>query len=263
MKPAEKIKSKSKALSSRTSQNDVRRTQTHLIRWMSIALISCMIISITMPEATRAEDDLQTAIEMMKKNAAHMKSFFSHKQAEAIRNIIGAARAVYFAPEVTEGGFLVGLEKGQGMVLRRHGQEWSDPVFLSLSEYSVGAQIGVKESALIMMIMTDEAADDLVKGLQKMAGTGGFALGDLGIGASGGGGVHGGLEVLTVTTSKGAFLGGGLADMKMNEIKKLNQATYGAGYDMSAILSKPGGKFKQANELRAHLKEAVVKSWAQ
>lgn len=99
-----------------------------------------MIISITMPEASRAEDDLQTAIEMMKKNAAHLKSFFSHKQAEAIRNIIGASRAVYFAPEVTEGGLLVGLAKGQGMVLRRHGQEWSDPVFLSLSEYSVGTQ---------------------------------------------------------------------------------------------------------------------------
>jgi lipid-binding SYLF domain-containing protein len=113
-----------------------------------------------------------------------------------------------------------------------------------------------------MIMMTDEAVDDLVKGLQKMAGTGGFALGGWGVGASGGGGVHGGLEVLTVTTSKGAFLGGGLADMKMSEMKKLNQAAYGAGYDMSAILSKPGGKFKQADELRAHLKEAVVKSWA-
>jgi len=52
------------------------------------------------------------------------------------------------------------------MVLRRHGQEWSDPVFLSLSEYSAGRQIGVKESALIMIMMTDVAVDDLVKGLQ-------------------------------------------------------------------------------------------------
>ena len=114
-----------------------------------------------------------------------------------------------------------------------------------------------------MIMMTDEAVDDLVKGLQKMAGTGGFALGDWGIGASGGGGVHGGLEVLTVTTSKGAFLGGGLADMKMSEMEKLNQAAYGKNFDMNTILSKPGGKFKAAADLRAHLKEAVIKSWAQ
>lgn len=136
-------------------------------------------------------------------------------------------------------------------------------MFLSLSEYSIGAQIGVKDSALIMLIMTDEAADGLAKGVQKMAGSGGFALGDWGIGASGGGDLHGGLEVITVTTAKGAFLGTGLADMKMSEMKKLNQAAYGAGYDMSAILSKPGGNFKQGNELRSHLKEAVIKSWAQ
>ncbi len=44
-----------------------------------------------------------------------------------------------------------------------------------------------------------------------------------------------------VTTSKGAFLGGGFADMKMSETKGLNQAAYGANHDMNAILSKPGG----------------------
>jgi lipid-binding SYLF domain-containing protein len=127
-------------MSNRLPQSCARRMRVHLIRWMSIALISCMIFTVTMPQSAKAEDNLQTAIEMMKKNAAHLKSFFSHKQAEAIRNIIGASRAVYFAPEVTEGGLLVGLAKGQGMVLRRHGQEWSDLVFLSLSEYSVGTQ---------------------------------------------------------------------------------------------------------------------------
>lgn len=116
---------------------------------------------------------------------------------------------------------------------------------------------------MIMLLMTDKAVDDLVKGLQKVGGTGGFALGDLGIGSSAAGGIHGGLEVLTVTTSKGAFLGGGFADMKMSEIKKLNQVAYGKDYDMSVILSKPGGKFQQAADLRARLKEAVIKSWAQ
>ena len=114
-----------------------------------------------------------------------------------------------------------------------------------------------------MLIMTDEAADALIKGLHKMAGTGGFALGGWGVGASGAGGLHGGLEVIIVTTAKGAFLGTGLADMKMSEIKELNQEAYGKDYDMNAILSKPGGNFKQADELRAHLKEAVIKSWAQ
>jgi lipid-binding SYLF domain-containing protein len=263
MKKDDKVKSSRKGLSNRLPNNGHQKKPMHLMLWVSIALISCMIFAMTMPETLRAEEDLQTVIELMKKNSAHLKDFFSHKQAEAISNIMGVARAVYFAPEVTAGGFLVGLERGKGMILRRHGQEWSDPVFMSLSEYSIGTQIGIKESAMIMLIMTDKAVDDLVEGLRKAGGTGGFALAKWGIGASGGGGIHGGLEVLTVTTAKGAYLGGGLADTKMSDLKKLNQAAYGAGYDMDAILSKPGGKLQEAAQLRAHLKEAVIKSWAQ
>ena len=263
MKSDDKFNIANKGLIYRRLNKDDQNTPIDLIRWVSIVLVSCMIFTVTIPQSARAEDNLQTVKEMIEKNHAHLKSYFSHKQAEAIRNVIGTARAVYFAPEVTKEGFLVGLEKGKGMILRRHGQEWSDPVFLSLSEYSVGTQIGVKESALIMLIMTDEAVDELAKGLQKMAGSGGFALGNWGMGASGGGGLHGGLEVITVTTAKGAFLGTGLADMKMDELKELNQAAYGADYDMKAILSTPGGKFKEAADLRSHLKEAVIKSWAQ
>jgi hypothetical protein len=41
-----------------------------------------MIFTATMPQSAKAEDNLQTVIEMMKKNSAHLKSFFSHKQAE-------------------------------------------------------------------------------------------------------------------------------------------------------------------------------------
>jgi lipid-binding SYLF domain-containing protein len=244
-----------------------RGSNSHQKWWMklmmSFALIGCMIFSITMPDVCQAKDDLQTVIAMMEKNAAHLKKFFSHGQAEAIRNIVGAARAVYLAPKVTSGGVLVSMEKGNGMILRRHGQEWSDPVFLSISEYSVGFQAGIKESALIMLIMTDKAVGELVNGLQKVGGTGGFALGSLGLGTSGAGGVHGGLEVLVVATSKGAYAGSGVADEKMSELKDLNRAAYGEGYDMSAILSKPGGKFKPADNLRNRLKEAVIQSWAQ
>lgn len=189
MNIVEKVKHASNVWVDRPSFNNHHKPPMHLIRWVSIALIGCLILSVTMPAATRAEEDLQTVIEMMKKNAAHMKSFFSHSQ------------------------------------------EWSDPVFLSLTEYSIGTQIGIKESALIMLIMTDKAVDGLVKGLQKVGGTGGFALGEWGVGASAGGGIHGGWEVLMVTTSKGAFLGGGFADMKMSEIKGLNQAAYGANHE--------------------------------
>ncbi len=233
------------------------------ISGICIVAIAFMVLALAPLKSVQAEDDLSTVSSMMEQNSAHFESFFSHKQSTAIRNIMGVARAVYLSPEVTTAGFLVGLEKGKGMLLRRHGQKWSDPVFMSLTEYSAGIQAGVKESALIMLIMTDATVENLIKGLKELGGTGGFALGKLGVGVSGGGGIHSGLEVLTVTTAKGAYLGSGLADTKLSEIKKYNQAVYGSDYDIAAILSKEGGKFKAAEGLRMNLEKAVKQSWAE
>lgn len=66
-----------------------------------------------------------------------------------------------------------------------------------------------------------------------------------------------------VTTAKGVYLGSGLANTELSDIKKYNQAVYGADYDIAAILSKEGGEFKAANGLRMHLKKAVKQSWAE
>jgi hypothetical protein len=52
----------------------------------------------------------------------------------------------------------------------------------------------------------------------------GLALGGWGVDASGSV-VHGGLEAIIVAAAKGAFPGTGLADMKMSEMKELNQKT--------------------------------------
>jgi SH3 domain-containing YSC84-like protein 1 len=240
-----------------------RKQPGNTIPGVFMAIIACVVVTLAPLEKVQAAEDLATVSKILEQNSAHFKSFFSHEQSAAIRNIMGVARAVYLSPEVTTAGFLVGLEKGKGMLLRRHGQAWSDPVFMSLTEYSAGFQAGVKESALIMLIMTDAAVDNIVKGLKELGGTGGFALGNLGLGTSGAGGIHSGLEVLTVTTAKGAYLGSGLAETKLSEINEFNQAVYGIDYDIAAILSKEGGKFKTADGLRSHLKEVVIQSWAQ
>ncbi|MBM9513703.1 lipid-binding SYLF domain-containing protein [Desulfogranum marinum] len=210
--------------------------------------------------AEEAQDKID---QMIQNNRAHLKSFFSLSQTESMRNLLGAARAIFVAPEVTSGGFLLGMQKGEGMLLRRHGKDWSDPVFMSLSDWNVGLQAGVMESSIIMLIMTDKATDELISGTDKLSGTGGFALGTWGLGATGAGGVKGGLEVITVSTSKGAYLGGVMGDQDISVLQSLNEQAYGKGYGIVEILSQPGGSLPAADGIRSDLKEAVIKSWAE
>lgn len=149
------------------------------------------------------------------------------------------------------------------MLFRRHGQKWSDPVFMSLSEWNIGLQAGVMESSIIMLIMTDKATDDLINGLGKLSGTGGFALGGLGMGATGSGGVKGGLEVITISTSKGAFLGSVMGDQEIKMINSMNEEAYGPDPDITKILSQPGGSLSAAKKMQSYLEKAVIKSWDQ
>ena len=110
-------------------------------------------------------------------STSHFKKFSSHSQAEAITNLAGAAKAVVVIPNEVAGALIVGYKRGTGAVFFRHGEEWSDPVFVTFVDYSVGFQIGGSESEVIVCILTNRIADGLVDGVSKMGGGGGFALG--------------------------------------------------------------------------------------
>ncbi len=198
--------------------------------------------------------------EFLKKSADIARRFMTIQQWEGVRNIMGAARAIYLAPEIKSGSLIVGYEGGGGVLLRRHGEDWSDPVFLDVSRLSIGFQAGVRESDLLLLVMTDRAIDDFISGVSKVSGSGGFALGDLGVQGSAAGGASGGLEILVLGTSRGLALGSGIERMTMSDDRSENEKAYGSGVRIVQILASPGGRLAGAADLRATLKEAVQKS---
>ena len=64
-----------------------------------------------------------------------------------------------------------------------------------------------------------------------------------------------------VTTSKGAFGGGGYAEMKTTLASKLNDGIYGKNTSASQILAAQGGKYAPAIKLRQVLSQMVVEAW--
>ena len=145
--------------------------------------------------------------------------------------------------------------------MRRHGKDWSDPVFIKISEYSLGYQGGAKESHMIILLMTDEAVDQFVKGKMDIGGTGGFAVGTMGLGASGAGGIKGGLELLIFSTNEGVFLGGGMSTMSPKPATVINFDVYGKDFDVNTVLAGNGGKYAPAAKVRDILSEMVVQAW--
>jgi lipid-binding SYLF domain-containing protein len=187
--------------------------------------------------------------------------FFADLKWVALRNLMGSARAIYVAPADREAGFLIGEAGGDGVLLRRHGVEWSDPVFMRIDQLSVGMLAGVAEQSLIIVIMTDAGVDSLMAGVVRVGGSGQITFGNWGAGGGGSSGALGGLQVITVSTSNGLFDGSGLSGTKMSPRDVFNQATYGADVDLSAVIAGRGGQMVAAAGLQATLRQAVDQSW--
>lgn len=219
-----------------------------------VAALLCFFVAVT---AARADEN-QT--ELIDHSVEVLKNYFTNPQWEGVKNLVGAAKAIVIAPSVKSGSLILGYETGTALLLVRKGIDWSDPAFISLSEKSVGFQAGGKESDVLMLILTRPATEKFIKGVFQVSGSGGFALGNMGFGASGSGSLSGGVEVITVETSSGLALGGSFGSVDVAPNDELNMSAYGDNHSYKTILAN-GGKLSDATALRTMLTEAVKQSW--
>jgi lipid-binding SYLF domain-containing protein len=232
-----------------------------LVAFLAAALSGCAHTSTPSVAADAASGTQAAAKRMVELGAEHGESFLSHSQTKAIRNMLGGVRGVFLAPDLTDEAAILGIERGTGFLLRRHGKEWSDPVFAIFSETSLGYQAGVKKSHMLILLMTDTAVDNFIRGKIELGGTGGFAIGTYGLGVSGTGGIKGGLEMIMLSTNEGVFGGGGWAEVTPALAMNLNDEIYGKSANVSQILAVPGGKYAPAIKLRNLLGRMVVEAW--
>jgi lipid-binding SYLF domain-containing protein len=73
--------------------------------------------------------------------------------AEALRE----ARAVYVVPHYGRGAIGVGGQGGEGVLVARRGDGFTDPLFYDLAGVSVGVQAGASGGPVAFLLMTDDA----------------------------------------------------------------------------------------------------------
>lgn len=188
---------------------------------------------------------------------ATLQGFFAQPHWEGVRNLAAGARAIFIAPHDDRAGFILGAERAAGVLLARHGTNWSDPVFITLTNVDLGFLAGASRSELIMYVLSDQAVQQFLDGSRRFSGSGGFALADWGLGGLGIGGVSGGVQALTIETSKGLFAGGGFGSARIRLDDAMNTAAYGPGFDAAQVLGLGGGRFAPAAPLRVELSRAA------
>jgi lipid-binding SYLF domain-containing protein len=123
------------------------------------------------------------------------------------RTLLRQAKAVLIVPKLIKGGFFVGGEGGDGVLLAHTRSGWSNPAFYAIGAASFGLQIGLEQSELIMLIMTQKGLDGVMQDEFKIGAQAGISVVTLGSGVEGAIGGASAPDIVVWSSSTGLYGG--------------------------------------------------------
>jgi lipid-binding SYLF domain-containing protein len=180
--------------------------------------------------------------------------FGKNKSLKEYTQFMPKAVAVVILPDVVKGGWIFAAEAGNGVLLKKRPDgSWSDPSFHTLTAASFGLQIGIQDTSVILIVRSEKALDAILKHQGKIGADIGATAVYVGAGMEASTTTNLGADVLAFATPVlGAYIGGSLEGGVLVTRRDMNEAVYGAGATLEAILS---GQLKTeiANTLKAAL----------
>jgi SH3 domain-containing YSC84-like protein 1 len=144
-------------------------------------------------------------------------------------SLLRDAQAVAIVPRVIKAGLGIGGRRGKGVVLMRDPNgNWANPVFITLTGGSIGWQIGVQSTDVILVFKTKTSLDGFMKGKRLTLGVdAAVAAGPVGreVQASTDGSLE--AEIYSYSRSRGLFVGASLDGSLVDVDQRANGSYYG------------------------------------
>ncbi|MDP2319344.1 MAG: lipid-binding SYLF domain-containing protein [Acidobacteriota bacterium] len=154
------------------------------------------------------------------------------------RSILEKAVGVAVFPSLIKGGFVVGGQRGKGILSVRDKQTglWSAPAFLTITGGSIGAQIGAQAIDLVLVVNNDRGLEQLVKNQFKIGADAGVAAGPVGREASAATDLQLRAQILSYSRARGLFAGITLNGATIRQDRDANERFYGTAYRTGQIV---------------------------
>jgi len=169
-------------------------------------------------------------------------------------DLLHHAKAVMIVPSLIKGGFFLGGEGGEGVLLTKAaGDDWSYPAFYTLASASFGLQIGLEQSELILFVMSDKALGAFMKDEFKVGAEAGLAVVTLGSSAEVATTSAGQADIVVWASSSGAYAGISLNGSLVKPRKTWNDSYYGRTVSVKDIVIRRTAANPGADRLRLTL----------
>ncbi|MBC6497878.1 MAG: lipid-binding SYLF domain-containing protein [Alphaproteobacteria bacterium GM7ARS4] len=194
------------------------------------------------PSYMQAEEILQECVISVKRLLADAEN-------TRLRQRLRNAKGIMIFPSILKAGFLIGVEGGRGvMVVKRKNGNFSHPAFFEIGAVSLGAQAGLSDNEALFAIMSERGVISIIQQRVKLGAELSVAIGTFGAGEETA--TTASLaDVYSFSQSNGIFFGISIEGAYIDADTELNQAFYGRGASVAAIL----GSDKYSNTMAGQL----------
>jgi lipid-binding SYLF domain-containing protein len=154
--------------------------------------------------------------------------------------VLKNAECVAVFPNVLGGAFGVGGRGGRGVGSCRTASGWSAPAYFNLGGGSVGFQIGVESTDLILLFMNRSGMDSLLSSKVTLGADASVAAGPVGREAAAATDVKFNAQILTYSRSKGLFAGVALKGAAVDVAGDDMRDVYGSTKTAKQVLQDSG-----------------------
>jgi lipid-binding SYLF domain-containing protein len=122
-------------------------------------------------------------------------------------SLLKKAHGIAIIPGVVKAAYGIGGEYGRGVLLVQDKGVWSNPSFITLAGGSLGWQIGIQRSDLVLVFKTRQSIDNIAEGKITLGADASVAAGPVGRGAQANTDLDMKAEIYAYSKAKGLFIG--------------------------------------------------------
>ncbi len=158
--------------------------------------------------------------------------------------LLNNAQGLAVIPGVIKAGFVLGARRGRGVLsVRQEGGGWSSPAFVTLTGGSIGWQIGVQSTDIILVFKSRKNIDMLMRGKFTLGADASVAAGPVGRHTGAGTDLRLQAEIYSYSRSRGLFAGVALEGAALQFDEEAIGAFYQSpGLTAEALFSRFGGR---------------------
>ena len=148
-------------------------------------------------------------------------------------SLLANAQGIVIIPDLVKGGFVVGLRHGRGVVMVRDERGfWRPPSFVTLTGGSIGWQIGLQVTDIVLVFKTRSSVQGLLHGKFTLGADAAAAAGPVGREAAAATDAQLLAEIFTWSRSRGLFAGVSL-DGSVLQIDQAGNAAFYRGTNVT------------------------------